>query len=247
MAGFGSAANPVRLDPFRRLVEVGWSSGEYLAFDMGAISLTDTVVALDQSCPIKQDAPEPGAYSDDYIETAQWSATFAESIIGPRIWNRQTESWDASPGNGTVTGYPTLPGAFSFGPLERSTPYLPRWTPSSDGGLDIPVPGMAEMFDAQTSAEGHGVSDVFTGLTYCEEFSGGLLRTVGQIQFVQSAYAALSLNLANVVVRVGGKAYSQIGVKALNVTDQVETGLTSGTRELDVLWVLCRRAPSLDN
>jgi len=175
----GSLSNPVVLDPWQAIVEVGWSSiPTHITF---IINLgNNNSPAQDLSCDGTVPEPAP-PYWNTYVTQAQMEYDNPSSGIVTAIRLRVNGTWgtlvSASAVGVDVSALPSLP-SFGFGYFQHvgagggtsgfgvSGPAL-RWTPPTGAELDIPLPSSSNKFLDVLEAELALYSDTFTGSPDC--------------------------------------------------------------------------------
>lgn len=235
----GTAENPVRLWPYSRIVEVGWP-GIYTAF---AIAIGNEIsTPTSEPCSPVEGIPADDRHNDYLPETSM-----ELTIGGSMRYRESTGEWSVI-SNATFSGQPTTPFYHNHGPGVVSSLYHVygphRFT--LDGGSaipDIPVPGQTPVVNFLNSvALGYDVIGLplDPGSGACEaEFGFGAFIYYTQAGEPGAVVSGL-IGLASIVMTVGGREYTPIGVYLIP-----ETKGGNPSVEIDAPdhgWVLCRRS-----
>jgi hypothetical protein len=161
----GTAADPVRLDPFQRITEVHWPAGFMVAvaidIEFDTTVTTHTEAKIPQlsmtyggaseagfgGWPVVDDNPTDQTVASDSAYAADYVGGIPD-IVMARVWNIRDEIWEIPAFTPPVTGLPTIAVSSSFSPwtlvpvpVDVDGLAASRWTtvPGGNGqGLSTP-------------------------------------------------------------------------------------------------------------
>jgi len=249
----GSADNPVILDPFRTIIEVGWNNATHVAFYIEAAPgfVNDSSQAYP---PIPEDLPviPTGDWATIWKQVINNIGTLTQSVgyvgsggpHGPYVY--RANEWHAVdvsdiPIDG---GLPDFSQSVTYGVLDHfwneffGDLYEDFWKMTSGGsGGGLAIPGDPSItFDSDTSPHAYlNHNALYTETPYWAEGPGssidfGAYSAAHETVIIDQAYPA-----GDIVVRYKTRAYRACA------TAFQDPG--AGTKRL---WILCQRSPSDD-
>lgn len=234
----GSLSDPVVLDPFTTITEVGWP-GRYLAFQFAGFFAGLTGAAGETCSGVG--APDPAAtnrymsaavigYSQAPFSTADegilaGSVNFWETTNGGKAWNTRNFATEFLAAGGTLSGMPTLTGTVNFSLWEYagfSHPAITVWTSGPSLGITTPVAlgddgVFSQGLSGLLSLRAQPIT-TYEGCHGSEEY-----YFYGPVETVQSG----NFNLAAAAVNWGGRNWDIVGadVRTDSVTGERLDGL----------------------
>lgn len=261
MPGMGSADNPVRLWPFRRLVAVHWpeeDDSDYLAIQIG-ITYSEVDGVNDIGCAGQADAtPGYNYYGSGY----HTSATYEYELLDQALYTRDNSDggeWGFVGEWAEVTGLrttdtETIGGAwYAYAPPfgGRSPTLWARFTPITDESGPVTVPFESHNFGGVAEITPEYLGALFAGVLGCD-FSGDpeALYNYKAIDPTPAPLAVSSDLVSPIVVTYLGDVLTLVGVSTERPTptawffgDQTPGYINIGPTHVDLprtAWLLYR-------
>ncbi|MDK1386387.1 hypothetical protein QN224_13305 [Sinorhizobium sp. 8-89] len=248
----GSADNPVVLDPFRTIIEVGWNSVTHLAFYVEVGRDFENNSFADRP-PIPADPPDipPGDWGTTWITNVYNGGTLTESVLyigsggphAPHIY-RSSSGWQSAGAVPIDGGLPPFTDSVTYGALDHLwNPFfgplfedLWKMTPGGSGA-GLTVPGEPDItFDSNTSPHAFiNHNAIYTGAPYWGEGPGSSFDFGAYTAAQETAIIDLPYPAGDIVARYSGRAFRGCS------TAFHDPG--SGPKRL---WILCERSPDDD-
>lgn len=238
----GTAADPVRLDHFQNIIEVGWSGDPtHISMSFGVTRENETT--LDSSCTIFP-APPPGigAHWDRWLTSSThifdpYAGGLNTFVTGARLRSDGTLSpWEPFQGNLVVSGHPSE-HAITYGSRQYTDgggtfgDGVDSWTISGgalfvdglSGGSPFSPPNQlpSVKFSTSMSVGVHMESDTFTGGTdFCifpsprGRFFKCSGRTGGSPTPARTVHDQHAFDVSAMTVVFNGRTYNAIGAWA---------------------------------
>ncbi|MEJ6845076.1 hypothetical protein V3589_02485 [Sinorhizobium fredii] len=268
----GSVGNPVVLDPFRTIVEVGWRKvPEYIRI---TVPIESDIVGADEfgTCPLEGTFPYGGELTQTYLVSGEARNRIEEGkpydlqAIGYWRTSSRTLTVDSGEHPVTISGVPEGPfvnaavGAWEYayvGLASGSGSALRIGEVTADEYDDPDFPSLpGELYEA-TSHDIDLIAHEITASPECGETPGGFLvsptaPTTGtganadmDVFFATAAtIASGSVNLAGISVGYRGETYSPIAISRETGNDRYLSGDPDFPSGRYAIDVLCKRDSS---
>lgn len=231
----GNAENPVRIGPFRRIVEVGWPSN-WLVVSGGIVG---DVVTGHESVPCSPFVNPSPTITSHFFMTA-WQLEIANVTVAR---HRKASSAPVT-GEAVVSGMPT-PESFNFGSYEWATlgtssrGLVGQFVMPSGATVSVPgYPALDGLFYADLMVDTKGLAHPFTGAVTCSGVEPGVGNVEEQaVSETHQDMGEQTIDFGGVSVVYKGKTYMAVGLKVTQVNEDDTIG--KGDPDIGPFQILC--------
>lgn len=260
MTGYGSLANPVKLNPPSRIVNVHWKNLTHIAFKVNvksSVTVINPGMTYDGS-PVT----EITSLVDDidYLGTSELVYGTPNNVSTFEGWNGHAWGPIADP---TISGLPDISGSASIWGEWQYTGFhdtaIPptiadypraRWDEVTGTGTGLFIPDNDTAEFKQGMASVHLEAQEFNGEPHWQGFVGSGPPWTDTNTFFAAPYdhgpttpiSPLGFDFSNILAVLDGKAFRAMAAASVTVMDPDDPLLVQGS----VLWVLCARSKDDD-